>query len=231
MDILVAIIIIAAIAGIIFAWVQRRHASSPGVKRPGTQPFPRRRRGVVARHDPMAAAVAEHAQAMDPAEVVVAEQRLQAEARSVSARMQSGQQPNLGAAPAAYAPPPDGAYPGGYDAAPGEAYAAGYEPVPGQAYAPGQEPVGGQAYPPGQVPVGGQAYPAGQQPVRGQVSPTGPAVPIATDPSLDDHFDPVTGERIDGYDDPANDPRLNDRRYDGRLAADWVDPGEDDRIR
>ena len=40
-----------------------------------------------------------------------------------------------------------------------------------------------------------------------------------------------TGERIDGHEDPAADPRLHDRRYDGRLAADWVDPREDDRVR
>jgi hypothetical protein len=59
----------------------------------------------------------------------------------------------------------------------------------------------------------------------------GPAVPIATDPSLDDHFDRETGERIDGFGDPANDPRYDDPRYDGRLAADWVDPRGDDRLR
>jgi hypothetical protein len=58
----------------------------------------------------------------------------------------------------------------------------------------------------------------------------GPAVPIATDPSLDEHFDRETGERIGGY-DPANDPRYDDPRYDGRLAADWVDPRGDDRVR
>jgi hypothetical protein len=212
MDILVAIIIIVAIAGIVFALVHRRHASSPGVKRPGTQPFPRRRRGAVARHDPMAAAVAEHAQAMDPAEVVVAEQRLQAQARNVSARMQAGAQPAAYQAPAAYDPAADGAY-----ADP--AYPAGYEPAPGQAYPPGQEPVPGQAYP---------AAPAA---LPGQAGPAAPGPAYATDPSLANHFDPVTGERIDGHGDPANDPRYDDRRYDGRLAADWVDPREDDRIR
>jgi hypothetical protein len=215
MVILVAILIIAVIAAVAYAVWQRRQVGAPGVARPHRSPVARRSRGV-ARHDPMAAAVAEHAQATDPADVIVAEQRLQAQARNVAAGMQAGQQPIPGAAP--------GAYQNG-------AYAGSYEPVPGQAYPAGQEPVPGETYAPGYEPVPGQVYPAGRQPVRGQVSPTGPAVPIATDPSLDDHFDPVTGERIDGHGDPANDPRYNDRRYDGRLAADWVDPREDDRIR
>jgi hypothetical protein len=47
------------------------------------------------------------------------------------------------------------------------------------------------------------------------------------DPAAAGAVDPQTGERIDGYGDPANDPRLNDKRYDGRLAADYVDPNED----
>lgn len=192
MEILVAILVIALIAALAYVVVQRRQVGAPGVGRPRRSPVARRSRGV-ARHDPMAAAVAEHAQAMDPADVIVAEQRLQAQARSVAAGMQhaayAGEQPIPGGAPAAYDPAPNGAY------------AGGYEPVPNRAYD------------------------------GGQVSPTGPAVPIASDPSLDRQFDPVTGERIDGFGDPANDPRYNDRRYDGRLAADWVDPREDDPIR
>ena len=127
----------------------------------------------------MAEAVAEHARATDPADVVVAEQNLQAQARNVAAGLHAGAQ--------------GGMHPG--------------QPVTA-AMAPG-------------APVA--------QP--GQRSPTGPAVPLATDPTLDQHFDPVTGERIDGYGDPANDPRLDDPRYDGRLARDWVDPREDDRYR
>jgi hypothetical protein len=227
MDILVAILIIAVIAAVAYAVWQRRQVGAPGMSGPHRSPVARRSRGV-ARHDPMAAAVAEHAEATDPADVVVAEQRLQAQARNVSARMQAGQQPIAGGAPAAYQPPPNAA---GYEATPNGAYAGDYEPVPGQAYPAGQQPLPGETYAPGYEPVPGQAYPAGQQPAGGRVSPTGPAVPIATDPSLDDHFDPVTGERIDGHGDPANDPRYNDRRYDGRLAADWVDPRDDDRIR
>ena len=159
MVILVAILIIALIAAVAYAVMQRRPARAPGVDRPRTAPIGRRG---VARRDPMAAAVAEHARAMDPADVVVAEQRLQAEARQVAAGLQPATQP--------------GAYP----------------PVP-------------------PAPVG--------------------AAPYATDPSLDRHFDPATGERVDGYGDPANDPRYNDPDYDGRLAADWVDPRYDDRIR
>ncbi|MDX6688916.1 MAG: hypothetical protein QOG15_373 [Solirubrobacteraceae bacterium] len=173
MDILVAILIIAVIAAVVYAVVQRRQVGAPGLQRPQRSPIARPGRGA-ARHDPMAAAVAEHAQAMDPADVVVAEQRLQAQARNVAAGMQAG--------------------------------TPVHQPIPGQ------------------------AYPAGGAPVDG-VSPTGPGAVPATDPSLDGQFDPVTGERIDGYGDPANDPRYDDRRYDGRLAADWVDPREDDRAR
>ena len=50
------------------------------------------------------------------------------------------------------------------------------------------------------------------------------------DPLADGSIDPATGERIDGYGDPENDPRYGDPRYDGRLAADY-DPHPDDRLR
>ena len=194
MEIIVAILIIAVIAAVAYAVVQRRNAGhAPGLGRRHDSPLPPRSRGA-ARHDPMADAVHEHAQATHPADVVAAEQRLQAQARNVSAGMQAG-------APAT-----------GYQ----QAAPAGYEPAANGAYAGGYDP---------------QAYPAGQPPAAGQAAPTGPAVPYGSDPSLDDHFDPVTGERIDGHGDPANDPRLNDPRYDGRLAADWVDPNQDERLR
>ena len=174
MEILVAILIIALIAAVAYAVMQqRRRTGIPGATRPHSSPLPRRSR-TSARHDPMADAVAEHARATDPADVVAAEQRLQAQARSVAAGMQPG------------------------------------------AYAAGQAHAG--------APVTNGAYVA---PVAGAA----PGSAFATDPSLDEHYDRVTGERIDGHDDPANDPRLNDPRYDGRLAADWVDPREDDRIR
>ena len=133
----------------------------------------------------MAEAVAEHARATHPADVVVAEQNLQAQARSVAAGLHAGAQ--------------GGTYPG--------------------------QPVAASMSP------GAPAAPAAPVAPPGQRSPTGPAVPLATDPTLDRHFDPVTGERIDGYGDPANDPRLDDPRYDGRLARDWVDPREDERYR
>jgi hypothetical protein len=44
------------------------------------------------------------------------------------------------------------------------------------------------------------------------------------DPRGDERIDPATGARIDGYGDPATDPRYNDPRYEGRLAADYVPP-------
>jgi hypothetical protein len=46
------------------------------------------------------------------------------------------------------------------------------------------------------------------------------------DPRGDERIDPATGARTDGYGDPANDPRYNDPRYEGRLAADYVPPEE-----
>jgi len=191
MDILVALLIIALVAAIAFAVVRRRPSGAGRFEGPRASPLGRRHRGV-ARHDPMAAAVEEHARAMDPADVVVAEQRLRAEARNVAARLRT------------------------------EAPADGY---------PGPPPsVGGQPGAP--VPVAGQ--PAAPVPVAGQPgapAAMGPSVPIATDPSLDAYFDRETGERIDGFGDPANDPRYDDPRYDGRLAADWVDPRGDDRVR
>ncbi len=181
MDILVAILIIALVGAVAYIVLQRRPRGAPGVERPHSSPLGRRGHGV--RHaDPMAAAVHEHAQATDPADVVVAEQRLQAQARQVAA--------GLGAsngASAAYANPA----------------------VPAQ-------PAAGP--PIGQPAAGG-----------GQYAPASAAA--SSDPNLDRDFDPVTGERIGGYEDPANDPRLNDPKYDGRLAADWVDPAQDERLR
>ena len=168
MEILVAILIIALVAALVLALVRRRPARVGDVESPRASPLRRRGHGL-ARRDPMAEAVAEHARAIDPADVVVAEQRLRAEARVVAAGLHPG------GAGVALAYPQPGTHPG--------------------------------------------------------ASPTGPGCPIPTDPSLDDTFDPVTGERIDGYGDPANDPRYDDPRYDGRLAADWVDPSRDERTR
>jgi Flp pilus assembly protein CpaB len=88
MEILVAILIIALIAAVAFAVVQRRPGGAPGLGRSRTSPVAVRSRSVP-RNDPMAAAVAEHAQAMDPQDVIVAEQRLQAQARQVASRLQA----------------------------------------------------------------------------------------------------------------------------------------------
>jgi hypothetical protein len=177
MDFLVAILVLAAAAAVVFAIMQRRPAGARRLHRPRADPIGRRPRGAV-RRDPMAAAVADHARATDPAEVVAAERRLRAQARQVASGMQASPGVN------------------------------GYTPV-GYAGDPAVAPV------PAAGP-GSYAYPAGEVP--------------PTDPGLDKHFDPVTGERIDGY-DAADDPRYNDPKYDGRLAADWVDPRYDDRAR
>jgi len=194
MEILVAILIIALVAALVFALVRRRPARVGEVERPRASPLRRRGPGL-ARRDPMAEAVAEHARAMDPADVIVAEQRLRAEARVVAAGLHQG--------------------------------AAGVPPAYSQPGAPaGVPPAYSQPGAPAGVPA---AYP--QPGATAGASPTGPGCPIPTDPSLDDTFDPVTGERVDGFGDPANDPRYDDPRYDGRLAADWVDPSRDERPR
>lgn len=90
MEFVVAILIIALIAAIAFAVMQRRPAGTRGAL--SARPFGRRTRGI-ARRDPMAAAVVEHAEATHPADVVVAEQRLQSEARQVAAGLQAKAQP------------------------------------------------------------------------------------------------------------------------------------------
>ena len=80
MEILVAILVIVAVAAVIFAVMSRRPGGAPGRGRPRasrgsvrTRPAPR--------NDPMTAAVVEHAQVTDPAEVPAAEARLKAQAR------------------------------------------------------------------------------------------------------------------------------------------------------
>jgi hypothetical protein len=86
MDILIAILVVAVIAAAIIAVRQRGHAGARGLGRPRTSPLGRRgSRG----RDPMAAAVAEHAQATDPQDVVVAEQRLRARSREVAAGLEA----------------------------------------------------------------------------------------------------------------------------------------------
>ena len=80
--------------------------------------------------------------------------------------------------------------------------------------------------------VGGPAYTAIRPRRRGGRRPGYDPASSANypDPHADGSIDPVTGQRIDGYDDPNNDPRLDDPRYDGRLAADY-DPDPDNQRR
>jgi hypothetical protein len=88
MWILVAIIVIALVAAVAFSVVRRPRDGIRAAGRPRRSPL--RRRGLGAsRRDPMAAAVAEHARALDPHDVVVAEQRLQAQARQVAAGLRA----------------------------------------------------------------------------------------------------------------------------------------------
>ncbi|MGH2840994.1 MAG: hypothetical protein ACRDKY_09250 [Solirubrobacteraceae bacterium] len=84
MEILVAILVIALLVAVGFAVMQRRPGGAPVLGRRRTSPLPPRDRGA-ARRDPMAGVVAEHAQAMDPQDVVAAEQRMRAQARRVAA--------------------------------------------------------------------------------------------------------------------------------------------------
>ena len=132
MEILVAILIIALIAAVVFAVMQRRPGAGRGLGRPRTSPLPRRDRGT-ARRDPMATAVAEHAEATDPQDVVAAEERLRAQARQVAA------------------------------------------------------------------PLNAEAQRREDQRAADQVGQ--PVDPV----------DPATGARTDGYEDPATDPRYDDR--------------------
>lgn len=93
MGILVAILIIALIAAAAYvaytAMQRKRQAAAPGIDHHrGAAPVGRRDRGAVG-GDSMAAAVADHAQATDPHEVVAAEHRLQANARNVASGLQA----------------------------------------------------------------------------------------------------------------------------------------------
>jgi hypothetical protein len=187
MGLLVAILVIALVAALAFAVIQRRRGA-PALGAVGRSPIGRRR-GVAGR-DPMAAAVADHAAATDPHDVVVAEQRLQAQAGLESARLQ-------GQARSQQVPPV------GYD----DTFV-------------GDPRIDGYVEPP---------HVNGYDRTSGYIdTPSGYSTAAPTsDMHLDDAIDPQTGERVDGYGDPSNDPRLSDRRYDGRLASDYVDPTTD----
>jgi len=121
MEILIAILIIALIAAIAFALLQRRPVGTRGPGRPRTSPIdPRSRRAL--RRNPMTAAVVDHIEAKGPHEIVVTEERMRAEARRIAdglnaeshrAEHQRAQQQVTHAATEPYAdpayavPPPD----------------------------------------------------------------------------------------------------------------------------
>jgi hypothetical protein len=86
MEILVvvlAVAVIALLAALAFAVIQLRPGGAGGVARRRSSPLGRRTRGI-GRRDPMAAAVADHAEAIDPQDVVAAERNLQTQARHVA---------------------------------------------------------------------------------------------------------------------------------------------------
>lgn len=86
MELLLVVLLVAVLAAVAFAVLQARRGrgaiTSNRLSRGTPSPLPRQSRR--ARRHPMADAVQEHAQAMEPQEVVAAEQRLQAEAGRVA---------------------------------------------------------------------------------------------------------------------------------------------------
>ncbi|MDX6679491.1 MAG: hypothetical protein QOE31_3543 [Solirubrobacteraceae bacterium] len=189
MGILVAILIIAVIAALAFAFMQRRRAT--GAAGPGLPRSSRagRSRPVGARRDPMRDAVLEHANATEPHDAVIAEQRLQAQAGQIAAGMQARAQHSEHQHAADQVGASDGAYAA-------DPRADGYaESAPMNGYDPA---------------VGYSGTPSGYS-----------TAPPTSDLHLDDTIDPQTGQRTDGYGDPNQDPRLNDRRYEGRIARDY----------
>lgn len=89
MEILVVILVVALVVAIAYGVAQRRPA---GLARQSGSPLPRRGRAAASR-DPMAAAVADHAEATDPQDAALAEQRLRAQASKVAAGMQGAGPP------------------------------------------------------------------------------------------------------------------------------------------
>lgn len=187
MELLVAILIIAVLGAVAFAVIQRRRGGAAPLGRTHGSPLPTARRGSARSNHPMAAAVEEHAQAVDPHDAAVAEQRLQARAGEVAAGLHATAHRSAAAAHQQAADQYDQpGYAGtAVDGSPA-AGAVGYDPASSANY---------------------------------------------EDPYRDGSIDPVTGERIDGYGDPDNDPRYNDPRYDGRLAADYDPSAPDQRPR
>lgn len=88
MEILVAILVIALLAAVAFAVIQRRPGGVAALTRSRSAPAGQRVRRAP-HDDAMTAAVVEHAQVTDPAQVPAAEARLKAEARNVAAGLQA----------------------------------------------------------------------------------------------------------------------------------------------
>jgi hypothetical protein len=86
MTILVAILIIAAVAGAAYFVIRSRRGGARDLRERRGAPTVRATREVPPSR-PLEAAVVEHAQVTDPRDVAAAEQRLQAEARQVAASM------------------------------------------------------------------------------------------------------------------------------------------------
>lgn len=80
-----AILIIAVLGAVAFAVIQRRRGGAAPLGRTRRSPLPAARRGSARSNHPLAAAVEEHAQAIDPHDAAVVEQRLQARAGEVAA--------------------------------------------------------------------------------------------------------------------------------------------------
>ena len=91
MELLLVILLVVVIAALAFAVLQTRRRrgaiTANRVGRGTASPLPRQSRR--ARRHPMADAVQEHAQAMEPQEVVAAEHRLQAEAGRVASGLKA----------------------------------------------------------------------------------------------------------------------------------------------
>jgi hypothetical protein len=89
MEILVVVLVVAAIAAAAFVVLQRRPGGVATLRRPreSAPTISTRRPGPTA--DPMTAAVVDHAQVTDPAEVPAAERRLRAQAQQAAAPLQA----------------------------------------------------------------------------------------------------------------------------------------------
>ena len=152
MEILVVILVVAIIAIIAYFVMQRRSSGAGGLGHAREAPLGRRDR-VGSHRDPMAAAVHEHAQATDPHDAMVAEQRLQAQASQVAAGLTAGAHRDMAAEHqraanevgrnGAYAPEPAvGGYAGADPAyANDPAYAPSTDPRSNGQVDPGQETV------------------------------------------------------------------------------------------